>query len=328
MSIEVRDGTQSDMDDILRIYGEKRIFLSMIWGSREADVRRVHRENLMARKNMIGQSPELRIYVAGAAGQAAPAGYMITVLNMTEATTGERQGLLFDYGVAPEHDEKAVFSAMLIEAEKALRAQGLRYLIADVYLEDMQGMALMEESGFARELNRVVKKVENRVITPREMDPFTVRKAENTDRYFITWLNSEFTSLTMLGGREKEEVDIQCRFLEIYSALNIEESRDFSSLIIEDSLRDEPIGYMMLKLGSIDQVTGAWLGYVYDMAIQQEYWKTRAALRLMKETENLLMAKGIDFFLGDISEKNQRALKGAVRLIGFTHERLRWMKKI
>jgi len=85
---------------------------------------------------------------------------------------------------------------------------------------------------------------------------------------------------------------------------------------------------MMLKLGSFDAVTGAWLGYVYDMAIKPEYWKTRASWRLMKETENLLIQKGIDFLLGDISEKNQRALKGALRLIGFTLERVRWMKKI
>jgi hypothetical protein len=316
------------MDDILRIYMEKKIFPSMIWETREDGVRRIRVENLQAMKGMIGQHPSLKVFIAEDAGHASAAGYMVVHLNRTEPTTGEQQGLLYDYGLSEGCNEKAVFFAMLGEAEKALHAQDMKYLIVDVYRKDEQGTALLDEAGFARESNRVVKKVEERIITPRELEPFTVRKAESADRYFITWLNSEFTGFTMLGGREKKQEDIQCRFLEAYSTLALEETDDFLALIIEDRHKEEPIGYMMLKTDSFDVFTGKRLAYVYDMAIHSEYWKTRAAWRMMKETENHLVGKGIHFIMGDISEKNQRALKGALKLIGFTVDRVRWMRKI
>ena len=110
--------------------------------------------------------------------------------------------------------------------------------------------------------------------------------------------------------------------------MSLAETEDFAALIIEDALKNESAGYLLLKTDTCDPVTGERLGYVYDLSIHPHYWGKRATQRLMKEGENYLYHKGIPYFLGDICEDNQRALKTAIKSIGFTLERIRWMKKL
>jgi ribosomal protein S18 acetylase RimI-like enzyme len=204
----------------------------------------------------------------------------------------------------------------------------MKYLTVEIFVQDEKNGRLFGELGFSREMSRIIKKVEPHEISPPSPDPFRVRKGDNDDAFFIMWLNSQSASFTIPPGRDIPKDEILLRYLATYTELPLDDNSYFEALIIEDRALMKPIGYLLLKLHYEDSLTGEQLAYIYDLAIHSDYWGKRATQRLMREAENRLAARGIAYWLGDISIENPRALKTAMKSLRFQLESERWLKKL
>lgn len=87
-------------------------------------------------------------------------------------------------------------------------------------------------------------------------------------------------------------------------------------------------GYLLVKTGFQEPVTGQRLAYIYDLAVHPDHWGRRATQLLMRDVERRLAELGFDIFCGDISERNPRALKTAIKSLGFTLEYRRFGRKL
>jgi len=326
--LEIREGRPSDLEDILDIYRQKDLFLSLIWTSRDEQVRKHFTDNLTRQKDLFGAHPDLRVLVASRKSDGRTIAYLLLFLDFMEAITGERQGLIFDCGVLAEYRDSGVVQALLLKAEAAVIERKMKYIVIELFHDDLKSTAEVEGAGFRREIHRIIKKAELRPVKAPDPDPFLVRQACCEDIFFVLWLNTQCAEYIIPAGRERPRDEVQYRFLNIYSRMSLAEREEFTSLIIEDRLKDSSIGYLLFKTESSDAITGVRLGYIYDIAIHPDYWGRRATQRLMREGENYMVRKGIGYLLGDISDSNQRALKTAIKSIGFFHERVRWMKRL
>jgi ribosomal protein S18 acetylase RimI-like enzyme len=327
MEIMTGTATAPDIDGIIRLYGGKEHFYSLPWQGHEEEVTRYFITNLKSRKDEIASDRNLRIFVARHGPEGEILAYLMLLSEVIEGITGQKQGLIIDYALSPTHDGNTLFGAMLSQAEEALLENYTKYLVIDVFCNDGGGEKIIEAGGFKRELNRIVKKVEMGPVRAPEPDPYLVRMAENEDLFFILALSSQCASFIIPSGRDAAGEDVHFRFMRAYSGMALKERDDFAALIIEDRVKEEPVGYLMFKFKD-DAITGERLAYVYDIAIEPAYWGRRAAHRLDREGENYLAGKGIAFLLGDISVENQRALKTATRNGGYALERVRWLKKL
>jgi ribosomal protein S18 acetylase RimI-like enzyme len=324
----IRSGMPSDIDEIVRIYGEKEHFFSIIFSSDYEAALQFHVKNLRKILCEATNDGAFRVFVAEMPAGGGILGYLILHIGTVESITGKTQSAIYDYGVSRGYDDMAVFQALLREAEEATVQRDIFFMVTEVFREDKRGEKIFMECGFKKEINLVIKRTAMNVINAPDPDPFRVRIACNEDIFFVMWLSTQCSSFTVPSGRDADTSEIQFEYLRVYSGMSLKETDDFAALIIEDALEDEPIGYLLLKTNSHDLVLGQRLAYVYDISIHPDYWGKWAAQRLYKEGENLLVRKGIHFCLGDISEDNRRALLAATRTAGFKLERSRIVKKL
>lgn len=324
----IRDGRPSDIDEILEIYRQKELFLSMVWASRGEEVQQHYIKNLRMQKDLFGTHPDLKVLIAERKADRKILAYLLIFMDFIEAITGEKQGLVFDYGISRECDDSRVIQALLCSAEAAVQQKKMKYIVIELFHNDMKSAKEVEKAGFKHEIHRIIKKTEFRPVKAPETDPFIVRKGCSEDIFFVLWLNTQCAAYIIPSGRERPHDEVQFRFLSIYSGMSLAEREEFTSLVIEDRIKDSSIGYLLFKTSSSDVITGDRLGYIYDIAIHPDYWGKRATQRLMREGENFMAEKGIAYLLGDISNNNQRALKTAIKSIGFSPDRIRWMKRL
>lgn|GEM_PF-773110 len=328
MEFRIRDGRPSDIDDIVEIYRQKKLFLSMAWASRGEEVQQHYIKNLRMQKGHFGSHPDLKVLIAERKADGKALAYLLVFLDFVEAITGEKQGLVFDYGVSGECHDSNVIQALLSRAEAAVLEKKMKYIVIELFHDDVKSSEEVEKAGYRREIHRIIKKAEFRPVKAPEPDPFTVRKGCSEDIFFVLWLNTQCAAFIIPSGRERPHDEVQFRFLGIYSGMSLAEREEFTSLIIEDRIKDISAGYLLFKTSSSDVITGDRLGYIYDIAIHPDYWGRRATQRLMREGENYMAEKGMAYLLGDISDNNQRALKTAIKSIGFSPDRIRWMKRL
>jgi len=97
----------------------------------------------------------------------------------------------------------------------------------------------------------------------------------------------------MLPGRDTPRGEVMVRYMSAYMELKLDESELFTALIIEDRKAEKPIGYLMYKLNACDSISGDKVGYIYDLAIDPDYWGKRATQRIMREGERFLAGRGV-----------------------------------
>lgn len=328
MELRIRDGALADTEAIVEIFNNREYFSSMVFSSHAGHMRNVFVNNLRATMSLIHRNRDIRPFIAEHAGEGKVCGYLLLYTDATESITGEKQALIFDYGTAQDCDEREILAPLLEKAEMAAREKHLKYMIREIFIADRKGTEFFQDARFEPEMNRVVKKAAWHDFPPRNPEPFSVRKARQEDLMFIMWLNTQCGSFIIPGNREKARHEIQYRLLNIYSGMSLAETETFSALIIDDNVKEEPAGYLLMKTDTYDDAIDERLGYVYDIAVHPDYWGKRVAQRLMKEGEHHLLRKGIIWCIGDVSQDNPRALKTAIKSAGFTLESIRWMKKL
>ncbi len=325
--METREAHRGDLEEIIALYRQKEHFFSVVRNHSLKEYTEYFVGMLRQYAHFIGTDKDLKVFLAiDEKGEIT--GYLMLFLNLTEAITGERQALIYDYALKEDENAGAVLNALLSSARDATLEASISYNIVEIDSRDLRGQQLFSEMGFTREINRIIRRVTKHTFLPSDQDPYYVRKAVNTDIFFILVLNSKCGLYTMLPGREATKEEVASRYLETYSRIRLEGDEFLTPLIIEDRALFKPIGYLMYKTNSCDSFTGEPIAYIYDLAIDPAYWGKRATQRIMREGENFMGDLGIVYIIGDISETNQRALKTAMKSLGYSLESVRWMRKV
>lgn len=311
---ELRDAVPEDLPEVLRLCRAREL---PAWPVRRVSGearREALAEAYRARWSFLGSDPDLHVLVAPREGGLA--GYAVLLTGQRESITGEPQAILYDHA----WEDRAVGERLVRAAEA--RARGADYLVAEADPAD----TFLESLGYHLEIVRIARRLDPR---PPGESAYTVRPARPGDQLFILVLNGKVTPFTLPAGRDLDPREVASRYLDVYLGLDI--ARDPRLLVLIAETGGLPVGYLMLKLGYSDEITGERIGYIYDLAVEPEHWGRRATQRLMREAEARLHADGVALMLGDISADNPRAVKTAVKSLGYAiegHRRARRLKPL
>jgi len=325
--MEIREARREDLEGMIALYRQKEHFFSVVRNHPPEEYTEYTIDTLRKHAHFLGTEKDLKVFLAfNEKGEMT--GYLMLILNLIENITGDRQALIYEYALKEGVDTGGVFCALLSAARDASVLESIEYNIVEVDSRDLKGQQLFSEMGFTRESNRIIRRVTRHALPACERDPYRVRRAVNTDLFFFLVLNSKCGLYTMLPGRGAAREEVASRYLETYARMRLEGDEFLISLIIEEKETFKPLGYLMYKTNSCDSFTGDPVAYIYDLAVDPEYWGKRVTQRIMREGENLMADMGFVYITGDISESNQRALKTAVKSLGYSLESVRWMKKV
>lgn len=311
----VRPARTEDLAEVLRLCGARAHAELPIRAVEAARRKEALLDAYRRRWRFLGAEADLHVLVREQAGGLA--GYAVLVTGLTESITGDPQALLYDHA----WESAEVGGELLGAAEARAGARGARYLVAEVAKGDAPEEEFFASRGYAVEICRIARRLDPQ---PQPDGPYQVRRATAGDQLFVIVLNSRVSPVTLPAGRDLDPGEVAARYLEVYLGLDLEGDPRLETLIVQQG--KTPVGYLMLKTGYSDEVTGEALAYIYDLAIEPEHWGKRATQRIMREAEARMHARGVAVLLGDISAANPRALKTAIHSLGYTLEQQRWAR--
>ncbi|MEW6283166.1 MAG: GNAT family N-acetyltransferase [Candidatus Eremiobacterota bacterium] len=309
----LRPATAGDLDAVVALCGERAYPALTARGQTPEQRRQAIAAGYRRHWEWVETDPNLTVLVSEREGLS---GFLLMITGLRESITDETQAMVYDlYGRHPGEAEE-----LLELAEGRARAASCTYLVMDLApgepLED-----LFTRRGYAVDINRIV-----RVVTevPERARSCRVRSARPNDHLFIVWLNSQTAVHTIPGGRGTDPAFIAQSYFDTYLATDFAGDPALKTFIAEHPTEPRQIGYIVLKLGYADGVDAAPMAYIYDLAVHPDQWGRRVVHDLMLEVDRFLVQEGIRFLQGDISQANQRALKTAVKSLGFQVEWRRW----
>jgi ribosomal protein S18 acetylase RimI-like enzyme len=312
--LTVRPAGPQDLQGLLALCSSRPYAALPARGVSGEERRRVLLEGYRNHWGLLGQDPNLQVLVGERTGSLA--GYLVLVTGLKESITGEPLALIYDYAGEVE--------ALAGRAVEEAAGRGARHLVLEVSPRQPDEERRWEGLGFRVDMNRIARPLGPPGPLPES--PYRVRRAGRQDRLFLMWLNTLTSSFTIPAGREGERERIAAAYLDTYAGLDFAGDPRAPVFVVE--LSGRPAGYLMLRLGYHDEVTGHEVAYIYDLAIHPEHWGRRAVHRLLREVEAWLFAHGVRVLLGDVSQSNPRALKTALRALGFELEWRRWTREL
>lgn len=96
--------------------------------------------------------------------------------------------------------------------------------------------------------------------------------------------------------------------------------RDFAILIADDSETDKSVGFLILEFNHIEEATGEKQTYIFNMAVQADYWGKYVGHQMVAEAARISNQRGYRYMTSKVSASNERALLSAIKL-GFEIER-------
>lgn len=299
----MRDAVSTDLPEVLRLCAQRTLPSLPVRGVSGEARREALLQAYRQRWSFLGSDPDLHVLVEPCA--TGLAGYAVILTGLHESITGEPQAILYDHA----WEDPAVGERLVRAAERC--AAGADYLVAEVDPAD----AFLAGLGYHLEIVRIARRLDPQ---PLGESAYTVRRARADDRLFVMVLNGKVTPFTLPAGRDLDPDEVAARYLDVY--MNLDVAGDPRLLVLIAEFEGAPVGYLMLKLGYSDEITGERVGYIYDLAVEPAHWGRRATQRLMRQAEARLHADGVALMLGDISADNPRAVKTAVKSLGYSVE--------
>lgn len=206
-------------------------------------------------------------------------------------------------------------SALIERAVEIARGQGSHFLTVDVAIGD--DTELLESLDFYLESYRL--SVPSGTPELPENSPYEVRQITADDAFPIGVLAATMLGHTLSGERDYDLSELTFRSLSYTTELVARQDPDLIGLLL--TLGGDMVGYLLLRLDG-------HMGYVADVAVEQEHWGGTAVRHLVKSGSRLLHERGIPWYVGDISAANTRALGSAQRSMDFVPRSQRYGRRL
>ena len=358
MDIVYRLGEKKDLDTILKFL-KKRNFYSHFIGFEKPECMRDEVDQAYKDSVHIWEYEEyFPILIAEDLKNSKTIGYMLMNLGAQEAFRDQPLAYFYDYYIDNSQHYKEIMTHFIKQGESFAEEYGINRMVVDIITGNIKSESgskpvpgykqlrrkvrkwktlldhrteeekLFEEQGFHIEMNRIIKEVETFTFDTPLQSKYRVRPARESDRIFIINLvaqNSEFLILPHCEGQAEE---IQQNYFHGYSEMDLTGEAEMWTLIGEDIENNRPVGYIMLQKEPDDVITAEKTSYLFDISVHRDYWGKYATQRLMREAENWLAKKDYKYIYADISERNPRPLKTAIKSLDYTLYSRRWAKII
>lgn len=189
--------------------------------------------------------------------------------------------------------------------------------MASAFATQHEWMQVLEDSGFVPWRHYVT-----RPMAAREIEaPYSLRQAGPADRPFFSALAVQNVAHTLPPQSAGAAATYRTALLQRILRLRYGPETSNEILIAEDE-DGEPLGYLWLETGSEHTAC------VVDIGVNPSYWGRKVAQFLVLSAENDLLARGYQFYVGEISAANRRSYRVATEICGFFSNRVLWRRAV
>ncbi|MCD4786578.1 MAG: GNAT family N-acetyltransferase [Candidatus Eremiobacteraeota bacterium] len=327
MNLGYRMGSKKDTDVIFSFL-EKKTSFPQYMGFENKDIIVKKIKDVYHRHNVLGRSETFPLIIAEDIDTGDPVGYMLLQMGIAELFTGKYLARIFDYHIDIPGLKRQVMDHFINQAEMFAEENQLSRLIVEIPAGEKEEEDYFLDRGFYIEINKIIKKAKNQNLNTRLQRRYTVRPMENRDRMFVLLLVAQNSKFLIPPELEEESKRIEEECFNSYSDMNLLSDPEISVYIIEETETFRQVGYIIMQTKSDDVICARKNAYVYDISIHHDFWGKYAAQRLLREAENIFSEKGYYYLYADTSQNNPRALKMAVKSLGYKLYSRRWAKKV
>lgn len=350
MDIGYRVGGKEDLDIILHFLEKRESYSHFIGFEPPLVMSQVvfqgYRES-----NHIWDNPEFFPFIIAVDLETgSPLGYMLMNLRAGETFRDDFLAYFYDYYIDDPKLWDEIMDHFLEQAEMFAGEEGIERMVVDIHLGDT-GLNILgngrkipawkvllesrtpeeiffRDRGFYTEMSRIAKEVKIFTFDTPLQKNYIVRQATETDRIFMLNMVGQNSEFLILPGAEEMASQIRQAYFNEYSAMDLSGKSSRTVLICEDIENYRLTGYIILQTEPDDVITAEKTAYLYDISTHRDYWGRYATQRLMREAENWLAARDFKYIYADISHRNPRPLKTALKSLDYSLISRRWAKKL
>ena len=350
MDIGYRAGEKEDLDVILHFLEKRKNYSHFIGFESPSAMRQAIAQGYIESGHIWDNPDCFPLIIALDLKNDKPIGYMLMNLRAGEAFRDEFLAYIYDYYVDDPQLWHEIMGHFLEQAEMFAEEEEIERMVVDLPVGEaglnipnssqkkplwktvLEGRTLEEmffrERGFYIEMNRIAKEVETFTFDTPLQKNYRTRRATESDRIFIMNMVGQNSEFLILPGSEEIAPRIQQAYFNEYSMMDLSEKSLKTVLICEDIENYRLTGYIILQMEPDDVITAEKTAYLYDISIHKDYWGRYATQRLMREAENWLAERDFKYIYADISHRNPRPLKTALKSLDYSLISRRWAKKL
>ncbi len=155
----------------------------------------------------------------------------------------------------------------------------------------------------------------------------TIRKAHEEDIAQVVDLAVEMVvhSLSPFRGTPPEEIrEFRKKDLTV---LRDAFRFDHVGIFVAEDREKKFLGHVIVVSGDIESSTGERQGWVFDLSVKKEYWRSGVGKKLMARAEAFVKENGLSYLGMGVTSSNEQAVRFYEGL-GYREERKRMIKKL
>ncbi len=350
MDIGYRVGEKEDLGIILHFLDKRDTYSHFIGFESPLEMRQAVARGYMESSHIWENPDFFPFIIALDLNSGNPLGYLLMNLRAGEAFRDDFLAYLYDYYIDDPQLWDEIMKHFIEQAEMFAGEEEIDRMVVDIHLGEVglnilgdnkrkpvwkavlegrtQEEIFFRERGFYIEMSRIVKEIETFTFDTPLQKNYRVRRATESDRIFIMNMVGQNSEFLILPGAEEIAPQIQQAYFNEYSAMELSEKSSKTVLVCEDIENYRLTGYIILQMEPDDVITAGKTAYLYDISTHRDYWGRYATQRIMREAENWLAERDFKYIYADISHRNPRPLKTALKSLDYSLISRRWAKKL
>jgi ribosomal protein S18 acetylase RimI-like enzyme len=155
----------------------------------------------------------------------------------------------------------------------------------------------------------------------------TIRKSETEDIDKVVELAVEMVVHSLSPFRDTPSEEVRDFRKKDLTVLRDAFRYDHVGIFIAEDEEKEMLGHVIVVSGDIESSTGERQGWVFDLSVKKEYWRSGVGRKLMEKAEDFIKSNGLSYIGMGVTTSNEQAVRFYEGL-GYKEERKRMIKKI
>ncbi len=258
-------------------------------------------------------------------------GFMCADLEVEDELFPRFHSQIYDWLIPPgPPGEKAASDMLSCMEALSMDLQNHQILIDILHDKDKESVVMekvLKERGYFPLKNRIFRLPRKHDLNTVMQKSYHFREAIPRDRDFILMLASQNCKHLVPPGMEEESA----RYIQLnynsYASMDITGDPGQRFFIVEDKSLRQSVGFISLITDVADAISPHKCAYLFDMSVHESYWGKYATHVLVRGADNYLTEHDYTCMYADVLSSNPRALKTAVKSLGFIRHSRQWARK-